>query len=1054
MKIFKTLYNKFQKIEWQVSRNANVVIRHNSPKLLSGEVLIKDDRYPVYFTLHSRASRFERIRHSDGLPLKPFSAVSLNVDCLCEGEAKCNLIVLEYDENGERVGTYRASNGQHVLYRMRENVARIVPALRCFGVGRITLYSLSARVFEDFAEELSKELFGDFTSEMPKSEGAILLIPNRQSKAFTLTPHSKRRFVFPEISKGHWSLEIQHEDRYLLNTRKALIARFGLTNTASTPKLASDIKLGLCKSNHLFSYMGGGIMRDGIINQRLLLDIPQRQDALIVEIELPIDRYVNIDSLVIKRKLINDDDFSIRDKNLKISVRQWLNKNPFAKEAHFILYSDINLNVVDGSSIWLSSMASILCMIGKCILIAKTRPATDIVLSNVRNAESLTVLSPDDLGINGNLNPRDAASLIRYLDDALPDIRHVVVRGLDEAVRLAETRQFKGRSVIYLTNFYIVDKDGLRVSEEQKQKAIIAVTHAGKIMAQTAEIALRLREVTGLNFKYVLMPPPIPDDVFPMRVFDCKLGQRLMIGYAGKINPEWGITELLDWVQQLRERGFDIQLNIVANKISQTGGNTNVPGFRQDLLRRFESLKVSHYTDFNRMRSMQKMAEMDYVWCWRPPELEDHTLELSTKLVEMVANGARCICYPSAINKSALGDDYPYFIKCFDDLVSVLSNSEIPRVGLSKRIRDNHDLSNIASRLTNEVFAAPTQNCARRICFSGHDFKFIDPFISQVKSEGHHVIRDAWEWGAPENLEATQAAATLADVVVCEWGLANAVWYSQYLESGKKLFIRIHLQEINDRARKFGYQINIKNVEKLIFVSERVRDRALELFGWPKEKTVVIPNFVLIDEYIFRPPKPECSIRLGMVGIVPERKRFDRAVDLLIELQRRGHNAELHIKGPRPEELEFMRGASRKAELDYYDKLYKKIENNPAVSGAVHFSPWGNDVSFWYGKVDHILSCSDFESFHYALADGVLSGCHPLVWPWEEAEKIYTSEWIVDDIASAADRIELFHGLSYEARLSLLLRNREIVEQRYGHEQIFRRLKGAFGLSCDEYLAS
>jgi glycosyltransferase involved in cell wall biosynthesis len=183
-----------------------------------------------------------------------------------------------------------------------------------------------------------------------------------------------------------------------------------------------------------------------------------------------------------------------------------------------------------------------------------------------------------------------------------------------------------------------------------------------------------------------------------------------------------------------------------------------------------------------------------------------------------------------------------------------------------------------------------------------------------------------------------------------------------------------------------------------------------------------------------------------MVGIVPERKRFDRAVDLLIELQRRGHNAELHIKGPRPETLQFMRGASRKAELDYYKQVYEKIESSPAISGAVHFSPWGNDVSSWYSKIDHILSCSDFESFHYALADGVLAGCHPLVWPWEEAERIYTAEWIVEGTASAADRIEAFHYLNHQDKLHLLRRNRDIVEQRYGHQHIFRILKEVIGL--------
>ena len=93
-----------------------------------------------------------------------------------------------------------------------------------------------------------------------------------------------------------------------------------------------------------------------------------------------------------------------------------------------------------------------------------------------------------------------------------------------------------------------------------------------------------------------------------------------------------------------------------------------------------------------------------------------------------------------------------------------------------------------------------------------------------------------------------------------------------------------------------------------------------------------------------------------------------------------------------------------------YEAQYDRLRQNPDLDRAVTFHPEGNDVAAFYRIVDHILSPSDFESFHYALADGVLSGCHPLVWPWEEAAAIYDPDWIVGSTEAAVDRIVAFRA--------------------------------------------
>jgi len=508
-----------------------------------------------------------------------------------------------------------------------------------------------------------------------------------------------------------------------------------------------------------------------------------------------------------------------------------------------------------------------------------------------------------------------------------------------------------------------------------------------------------------------------------------------------KNNSRWGVIELLEWVEKLRNEGIGVELHIVADKISN-GPDPEYMDLQTTIVQRMSQLNAHHYKDLNRSAAMDMMARMDFVWCWRPSIIEDNTLELSTKLVEMVAAGARCICYPNQLNSDALGNRYPFFIKDVDQFRKLLLTHRWSRPSrrVIEGLRKKHSLTYVTSSLSGELLPQRAPSNSTRISIASHDFKFVDPYVSHLKATGHEVVRDDWEWGAAINLRRSRDCHDWAQIIFCEWGLANAVWHSNNRGPGKRVFIRAHLQEINQRARKFGYSINIDNVEKVIFVSQRVRDCAVKMFGWAESKTVVVPNFVLTDEYRLVRRDLDETIRLGVVGIVPQRKRFDRAVDTLMELRRRDYQAELFIKGPRPETLDYMDAPGRKTELDYYQEIYRRIELDLTISQRVHFDPWANDVALWYRKVDHILSCSDFESFHYALADGVLTGCHPVVWPWEEAATIYTADWIVGDSREAADRIVAFRALSKSKRSVRQAVNRELVAKRYGHNKIFCEL--------------
>ena len=81
---------------------------------------------------------------------------------------------------------------------------------------------------------------------------------------------------------------------------------------------------------------------------------------------------------------------------------------------------------------------------------------------------------------------------------------------------------------------------------------------------------------------------------------------------------------------------------------------------------------VKVYKGLDRIETLSLMKSMDYAWCWREPSFETTTREISMKLIENAALGVPCICYPSPINISILGQEYPYYSKEYKDFIKIL----------------------------------------------------------------------------------------------------------------------------------------------------------------------------------------------------------------------------------------------------------------------------------------------------------------------------------------------------------------------------------------------
>ncbi|MHA7142672.1 glycosyltransferase [Arthrobacter sp. Sr33] len=336
------------------------------------------------------------------------------------------------------------------------------------------------------------------------------------------------------------------------------------------------------------------------------------------------------------------------------------------------------------------------------------------------------------------------------------------------------------------------------------------------------------------------------------------------------------------------------------------------------------------------------------------------------------------------------------------DLVALSPDQGAPRLVLNRAVAKQRHTALIPAPLRSE-----------RILVAGHDLKFAGGLISYLTSQGHDVETDLWTGHSQHDEAQSLAKLANADVVFCEWTLGNAVWYARNKRPGQRLVCRLHLQELDT---PYLGQLEVGKVDQFIFVGRHIADVAQRDFKLPVSKSVVIPNYV-DNERLRQNKYPDTKWNIGMVGIVPQRKRLDLALDVLRRLRAEDQRYHLYIKGKRPEDFHWMAG--RTEELAYYTREYQRIAQDPLLADGVTFDSQGDDMTDWYRKIGIALSVSDFESFHLTIADGAASGAVPVSLAWAGSDQIYPSTWIGADVDSLVDRIRSANLTPVSRRLAV-----------------------------------
>jgi glycosyltransferase involved in cell wall biosynthesis len=225
----------------------------------------------------------------------------------------------------------------------------------------------------------------------------------------------------------------------------------------------------------------------------------------------------------------------------------------------------------------------------------------------------------------------------------------------------------------------------------------------------------------------------------------------------------------------------------------------------------------------------------------------------------------------------------------------------------------------------------------------------------------------------------------------------------------QKLIARFHLQE---RELPYVAESSWAAIDHISYVSEFIRREGQKTFGFPFEKTSVIPNLLDDDKFFPKKKTGEAKYTLGLIGSAPARKRLDKAIDLLEALLEKDSRYILRVKGKNP--LDYGWLLKRDDELEYYTKIFERINSSPKLRHKVIFDPPGDDINDWFSMVGFILSPSDFESFHMAIGEGMLTGTHPIIWDWDGASEIWGKEVVISGVEQAMDKILCIEESQYK----------------------------------------
>jgi len=329
-----------------------------------------------------------------------------------------------------------------------------------------------------------------------------------------------------------------------------------------------------------------------------------------------------------------------------------------------ILSHFVDLNLIDGSAIWYTSMANMLSMANQHVVCILTNsPLSSPILQPIIGNENITFITPEDMGKTNygrKIDYEAYVNIVSEIHDWYNREAPVFCRGFELAKDLV--RNDIKNLWCYLTDYYSHDHKGKAIVKEETGNLISQIcSNGGKILCQTSLILNELKEISSATTdSFAMLPPIIPEYKSKSQEIDEEY-QKISLIYAGKIAPLWGVEELID------SSDLDYQVTIIGDKIHNGPASDSM--FKSRLSGKLRNERhITWIPRLPRSDVIELVSTTDIAWCARNQFFENQTRELSTKVLECLLAGTPPIVVKSKLHLELLGEDWPFFVESPTDL--------------------------------------------------------------------------------------------------------------------------------------------------------------------------------------------------------------------------------------------------------------------------------------------------------------------------------------------------------------------------------------------------
>jgi glycosyltransferase involved in cell wall biosynthesis len=336
---------------------------------------------------------------------------------------------------------------------------------------------------------------------------------------------------------------------------------------------------------------------------------------------------------------------------------------PLPDEAiRVLLYSPANLNQVDGSTIWVDSVARTLIEGPDVHVTVPLRSPVrrEVITAGLRDLPRVELIDahPRIAARTLGLTTTQALDLIERLDRGRP-FDAIILRSFGLCLRALDRPSLRGR----VWSAYILEPE--RDPADATYRA-----EMGTIAAFSRWVVVQSEGMRGLlesivpetHGRTILLPPAIP--ATPARRVDPERPVRRLI-YTGKFHPFYPVDRILDTFLEFRRRLPELEFHVAGDKIVRLADD---PAYAPSLERRLrETPGVVWHGPLPREAVAALLGEGGVavsLWDYRHGS-RMNDLVVSTKLLDYAAVGLPVVLNRTPTQEGLLGSDYPLFI---DDL--------------------------------------------------------------------------------------------------------------------------------------------------------------------------------------------------------------------------------------------------------------------------------------------------------------------------------------------------------------------------------------------------